>query len=148
MTVPQNVLKSRKSFTYVSPDVFMVSTKSLIINILQDIVRVSFSAPNASQQCGAFSLSCLWIFSKFAPVNRDLINRSIFCIYWSSSLKAYSLIVKHTTVLERRMEEHAFTVFLISASIAMDACFSPAKYKRVSIRWPAELPFPIYCYLC
>ena len=45
MTVPQNVLKSRKSFTYVSPDVFMVSTKSLIINILQDKVRVSFSAP-------------------------------------------------------------------------------------------------------
>jgi hypothetical protein len=52
-----------------------------------------------------------------------LINRSIFCIYWSSSLKAYSLIVKHTTVLERRMEEHAFTVFLISASIAMGCLF-------------------------
>ncbi len=43
-----------ESFTYVSPDVFLVSFKSLIINTLQEIVRVSFSAPNASQQCGAF----------------------------------------------------------------------------------------------
>ena len=33
---------------------FLVSRKSLIINMLQDIVRVSFSAPNASQKCGAF----------------------------------------------------------------------------------------------
>ena len=66
-----------------------------------------------------FSADCLI----FTPINRDLINRSIFCIDWSSSLKAYSLIVKHTTVLERRMEEHAFTVFLISASIAMGCLF-------------------------
>jgi hypothetical protein len=48
------VLKSHESFTYVSPDVFSVSHKSLIVNILQEIVRVSFSAPNASQKCGAF----------------------------------------------------------------------------------------------
>ena len=48
------VLKSHESFTYVSPDVFSRSYKLLIINALQDIVRVSFSAPNASQQCGAF----------------------------------------------------------------------------------------------
>ena len=48
------VLKSHESFTYVSPDVFSVSFKSRIINILQEIVRVSFSAPNASQKCGAF----------------------------------------------------------------------------------------------
>ena len=43
-----------ESFTYVSPDVFSVSTKSLAISILQVRVRVSFSAPNASQSCGAF----------------------------------------------------------------------------------------------
>jgi hypothetical protein len=48
------VLKSHESFTYVSPDVFLCSYKSLIINTLQVIVRVSFSAPNASQKCGAF----------------------------------------------------------------------------------------------
>ena len=48
------VLKSHESFTYVSPDVFLRSCKVLIINTLQDIVRVSFSAPNASQSCGAF----------------------------------------------------------------------------------------------
>ena len=54
MSFPLYVLKSRESFTYVSPDVFSVSFKSLIINTLQEIVRVSFSAPNASQQCGAF----------------------------------------------------------------------------------------------
>jgi hypothetical protein len=45
MTVPQNVLKSHESFTYVSPDVFLVSSKSLVINALCGIVRVSFSAP-------------------------------------------------------------------------------------------------------
>jgi hypothetical protein len=54
MSFPLYVLKSRESFTYVSPDVFSRSYKLLIINALQDIVRVSFSAPNASQQCGAF----------------------------------------------------------------------------------------------
>ena len=48
------VLKSHESFTYVSPDVFSIYHKSLIINILQDTVQVSFSAPNASQKCGAF----------------------------------------------------------------------------------------------
>ena len=48
------VLKSHESFTYVSPDVFSVSSKSLIINILQDIVRVSFSAQNAPHCCEAF----------------------------------------------------------------------------------------------
>ena len=48
------VLISHESFTYVSPDVFSVYYKSLIINILQDTVRVSFPAPNASQKCGAF----------------------------------------------------------------------------------------------
>ena len=47
-------LKSHESFTYVSPDVFSVSHKSLIFNILQDIVRVSFSAPNALHCYGAF----------------------------------------------------------------------------------------------
>ncbi len=48
------VLKSHESFTYVSPNVFSASFKSMIINTLQEIVRVSFSAPNASQKCGAF----------------------------------------------------------------------------------------------
>ena len=48
------VLKSHKSFTYVSFNVFSASSKSLIINVLQEIVRVSFSAPDASQHCGAF----------------------------------------------------------------------------------------------
>ena len=37
---------------------FLCSYKSLIINVLQDIVRVSFSAPNASQSCGAFLFVC------------------------------------------------------------------------------------------
>ena len=50
------VLISHESFTSVSPVVFLCSYKSLIINVLQDIVRVSFSAPDASQQCGAFLL--------------------------------------------------------------------------------------------
>ena len=54
MSFPPYVLKSHESFTYVSPDVFLVSTESLTISILQVIVRVSFSAPNASQSCGAF----------------------------------------------------------------------------------------------
>ena len=54
MSLSLYVLKSHESFTYVSPDVFLVSSKSLIFNVLQDIVRVSFSAPNASQKCGAF----------------------------------------------------------------------------------------------
>ena len=48
------VLISHERFTYVSPDVFSVYYKSLIINILQDTVRVSFPAPNASKKCGAF----------------------------------------------------------------------------------------------
>ena len=54
MSFSPYVLKSHESFTYVSPDVFSVFSKLLIINTLQDIVRVSFSAPNASQKCGAF----------------------------------------------------------------------------------------------
>ena len=54
MSLSLYVLISHESFTYVSPDVFSVSFKSPIINTLQDIVRVSFSAPNASQSCGAF----------------------------------------------------------------------------------------------
>ena len=53
-SLPLYVLKSHESFTYVSPDVFSVLHKIFIINVLQDIVRVSFSAPSASQQCGAF----------------------------------------------------------------------------------------------
>ncbi len=53
-SLPLYALKSHESFTDVSPDVFSVSYKSPIINILQDIVRVSFPAPNASQKCGAF----------------------------------------------------------------------------------------------
>ena len=54
MSLSLYVLISHESFTYVSPDVFLAYYKSLIINILQDTVLVSFSAPNASQQCGAF----------------------------------------------------------------------------------------------
>ena len=53
-SLPPYVLKSHESFTYVSPDVFLASSKSLVINALYGIVRVSFSAPNASQPCGAF----------------------------------------------------------------------------------------------
>ena len=53
-SLPPYVRKSHESFTYVSPDVFSVSHKSLIFNILHGAVRVSFSAPNASQKCGAF----------------------------------------------------------------------------------------------
>ena len=60
MSLSLYVLKSHESFTYVSPNVFLVSFKSLIINILQETVRVSFSAPNASQICGAFLLCLGW----------------------------------------------------------------------------------------
>ena len=41
-----NALKSLKSFTYVSPDVFSAFYNLLIINTLQERVRVSFSAQN------------------------------------------------------------------------------------------------------
>ena len=34
MSFPLYVLKSHESFTYVSPDVFLVSSKSLIFNVL------------------------------------------------------------------------------------------------------------------
>ena len=47
--VSKNVLKSHESFTHFTPNVFSRSYKLLIINALQEIVRVSFSAPNASQ---------------------------------------------------------------------------------------------------
>jgi hypothetical protein len=53
------VLKSHESFTYVSPDVFLVLYKTLIFNILQEIVRVSFSASNASQNAGRFCLGAM-----------------------------------------------------------------------------------------
>jgi hypothetical protein len=49
-----NALKSRKSFTYFTPDVFSRPCNVLIIKRFRKIVRVSFSAPNASQSCGAF----------------------------------------------------------------------------------------------
>ena len=61
------VLKSHESFTYVSPDVFLVLYKTLIFNTLQEIVRVSFSAPNASQQCGAFLFVSRPQVSAFRP---------------------------------------------------------------------------------
>ena len=89
MTVPQNVLKSHKSFTYVSPDVFSASYKSLIFNVLQDIVRVSFSAPNASQQCGAF----LFVATLEMPVRvqrMDLYERYWpFLLAWVPSMDPY-----------------------------------------------------------
>ena len=58
------VLKSHESFTYVSPDVFSNSFKSLIINISQDIVRVSFfrskrlAAMRGVFVCGPAGLPC------------------------------------------------------------------------------------------
>ena len=50
----KNALKSHKSFTYFTPDVFSQLCKVLIIKCFCKTVRVSFSAPDASQQCGAF----------------------------------------------------------------------------------------------
>ena len=64
------VLKSHKSFTYVSPDVFSVSSKSLSVNVLQDIVRVSFSAPSASQPCGAF----LFVSGRHAKRRMEVVD--------------------------------------------------------------------------
>ena len=66
------VLKSHESFTYVSPDVFFASSKSLIFNALQETVRVSFSAPNASRECGAFcrfhvQVSPIWSIIRLIP---------------------------------------------------------------------------------
>ena len=69
------VLKSHESFTYVSPDVFSVSHKSLIVNILQEIVRVSFSAPNASQKCGAF-LFVRWLVYRQPIVQVSLVQEN------------------------------------------------------------------------
>ena len=40
MSFSPYVLKSHESFTYVSPVVFLRSYKSLIVNVLQDMVRV------------------------------------------------------------------------------------------------------------
>ena len=87
----RNALKSHESFSYVSPDVFSVSFKSLIINILQEIVRVSFSAPNASQSCGAFLFGAgagdfpggweprfLYILDNQTPLNHRVPNLDFF----------------------------------------------------------------------
>ena len=52
--ISTNVLISHKSFTYFTPGVFSTLCNILIISGFRKIVRVSFSAPNASQQCGAF----------------------------------------------------------------------------------------------
>ena len=72
------VLKSHESFTYVSPDVFSDSSKSLVINALYGMVRVSFSAPNASQSCGAFLLCPgLARLRCSAPVQVWLVQESI-----------------------------------------------------------------------
>jgi hypothetical protein len=71
-------LKSHESFTYVTPDVFLVLYKTLIFNILQEIVRVSFSAPNASRECGAFLLCPgLARLRCSAPVQVWLVQESI-----------------------------------------------------------------------
>ena len=78
------VLKSHESFTYVSPDVFSNSFKSLIINILQDIVRVSFSAPNASQECGAF----LIVYRLVCPARLVYKSR----LYKKTSAERFSLV--------------------------------------------------------
>ena len=78
------VLKSHESFTYVSPVVFSVSHKSLIFNILQDIVRVSFSAPNASQQCGAF----LFVYRLVCPARLVYKSR----LYKKTSAERISLV--------------------------------------------------------
>ena len=78
MSLPLYVLKSHESFTYVSTDVFPRSYKLLTINALQEIVRVSFSAPNASQFCGAFLLCPgLARLRCSAPVQVWLVQESI-----------------------------------------------------------------------
>ena len=84
MSFPLYVLKSHESFTYVSPDVFWVSFKSLIINTLQEIVRVSFSAPNASQQCGAF----LFVGRLVCPARLVYKSR----LYKKTSAERFSLV--------------------------------------------------------
>ena len=67
-------MKSHESFTYVSPDVFFVLYKTLIFNILQEIVRVSFSAPNASRECGAF-LFVRWLVCAARLVYKSRLYR-------------------------------------------------------------------------
>ena len=65
-------LKSLESFTYFTPDVFSIPRKSLIIKRFRIIVRVSFSAPNASQPCGAFMIvGGIWSMrlGQLAPVS-------------------------------------------------------------------------------
>jgi len=48
------VLKSHESFTYFTPNVFSPPCNELTIRHFRKIVWVSFSAPDASQKCGAF----------------------------------------------------------------------------------------------
>ena len=70
------VLKSRKSFTYFTPDVFSPPRKLLIIKCFRKIVRVSFSAPNASQSCGAF-LFVRWLVYR-QPIVQVTLVQGIF----------------------------------------------------------------------
>jgi hypothetical protein len=70
MSLPPYVLKSHESFTYVSPDVFLASSKSLVINALYGIVRVSFSAQ--SNQKDAFQTTLGGFFVAFSCVKGNL----------------------------------------------------------------------------
>ena len=98
MTVPQNVLKSHKSFTYVSPDVFSASYKSLIFNVLQDIVRVSFSALRGIRKVASFRLC--------APSG---MRRGTFCHVF---VPAY--VLQHAS-------GHVFKVFVPCGMLTMTA---------------------------
>ena len=50
----EDELKSTYFYSYFTPNFILFACKYLIIKQLQNMVRVSFSAPNASQKCGAF----------------------------------------------------------------------------------------------
>ena len=59
-------LKDSYFYSYFTPDYIIHSHNLLIYKHIQKSVRVSFSAPNASQQCGAFLLCPGW-FSLLGP---------------------------------------------------------------------------------
>ena len=80
-SLPLYVLKSHESFTYVSPNVFSASRKLRFVNVLQEIVQVSFSAPNASQQCGAFLFVCRLVCPLpivHVSLVQEIISRTMF----------------------------------------------------------------------
>ena len=82
-------LKDSYFYSYFTPDYIIPSCNSLIYKYIRKSVRVSFSAPNASQQCGAF----LFVATLKVPVRvqrMDLYERYWPCLHaWVPSMDPY-----------------------------------------------------------